>query len=63
MTTAERNKMTDAELRDMNRQGWSPAELAIHFACSAGTVERRLARLGLDRQPGRVMTGGKGGGR
>ncbi len=63
MTTAERTKMTDAELREMNGQGWSPAELAIHFACCPVTVERRLARLGLDRQPGRVMTGGRGGGR
>ncbi len=48
-----RTGMTDAELREMNGQGWSPAELAIHFACHPVAVERRLTKLGLEPQPGR----------
>jgi hypothetical protein len=59
-----KTKMTDADLTAMNDQGWSPAELAIHFDCCPVTVERHLRRLGLDCHEGKVMKAGdKGGGR
>jgi hypothetical protein len=62
ISTDESIRMTDADLREMNRQGWSPAELAIHFDCCPATVERRLWRLGVNGNSGRAMAGGKGGG-
>ena len=55
MAAGNNGKVTDNELRLMRGQGWSPAELAIHFDCRPATVERRLRRLG---RGGKAMTGG-----
>jgi hypothetical protein len=57
MTTGEKARIADSELRLMNAQGWSPAQLGIHFGTCPATVERRLRRLGLELHEGRSQKG------
>ncbi|MFA5308216.1 MAG: hypothetical protein WC370_01870 [Dehalococcoidales bacterium] len=48
ISTQDKARIDEGELRLMQKQGWSPAELAIHFDCPVPQVERALRRLGLE---------------